>query len=545
MIRALISLALGIPAMWLALRYNMHMFQLNTYMNNEQREWLRRNSHLQWILNFAVVLGIIRLAGRAFISVPWLGLAGDILIWFTFIVIILVYRLMVEMNSKKPLKFTPRVKRMVASDIALCVLLLVIPVAVIAAMGLLDTEAVKTFPLGAFLMLLTGLQKVMIMVANKVNRPIEKGVNNHYINDAKRILKENPDLTIIGVTGSYGKTSVKFYLETLLRQRYRVLVTPESYNTPMGIVITIRKFLKPTHEIFVCEMGARYVGEIKEDCDLVHPHHGLITSIGPQHLDTFESMENIQKTKFELADAVPDGGILFLNGDNEYIAEELERRKGSRPLYDNPVMYHSQKIGSGYYASDIVITNHGTDFTVNAPDGESERFSMKLVGMHNVINVMGAIAVAHEFDIPLSELRIPVRRIQSVPHRMEMKNHGDVTIIDDAFNSNPIGSKAAVETLAIMDGMRILITPGMVELGEDEAEYNRKFGTYAADCCDRIFLVGRKHTEPIKEGILSKGFPEKHLEVFDKVEDAISRAYAVKTDKHKYILLENDLPDNY
>ena len=96
-----------------------------------------------------------------------------------------------------------------------------------------------------------------------------------------------------------------------------------------------------------------------------------------------------------------------------------------------------------------------------------------------------------------------------------------------------------------MDGMRILITPGMVELGEDEAEYNRKFGTYAADCCDRIFLVGRKHTEPIKEGILSKGFPEKNLEVFDKVEDAISRAYAVKTDQHKYILLENDLPDNY
>ena len=170
---------------------------------------------------------------------------------------------------------------------------------------------------------------------------------------------------------------------------------------------------------------------------------------------------------------------------------------------------------------------------------------MKLVGAHNVINVMGAIAVAHEMGIPLAELRIPVRKIQSVPHRMEMKNHGDVTIIDDAFNSNPIGSKAAVETLALMDGMRILITPGMVELGEDEAEYNRKFGTYAADCCDRIFLVGRKHTEPIKEGILSKGFPEKDLEVFDNVQDAISRAYALKTEQHKYILLENDLPDNY
>ena len=539
----LISLLLGIPAFWLVLRYNMHMFQLNTYMNNEQREWLRRNSHLQWILDFITGLGLIRLGGEIIIKKPWFGIAADILIWLTFVVIILVYRLLKEMNSKKPLKFTPRVKRMTATDIATCILILALPFILLAAMG--GKANLLLFPVSSWLAFCVGMQKYLIMFANKVNRPIEKGVNNHYINDAKRILKENPDLTIIGVTGSYGKTSVKFYLETLLRQKYRVLVTPESYNTPMGIVITIRKFLKPTHEIFVCEMGARYVGEIKEDCDLVHPHHGLITSIGPQHLDTFGSLENIQKTKFELADAVPDGGILFLNGDNEYIAEELERRKGSRPLYDNPVMYHSQKIGSGYYTSDIAVTNHGTDFTVNAPDGETERFSMKLVGMHNVINVMGAIAVAHEFDIPLSELRIPVRRIQSVPHRMEMKNHGDVTIIDDAFNSNPIGSKAAVETLAIMDGMRILITPGMVELGEDEAEYNRKFGTYAAECCDRIFLVGRKHTEPIKEGILSKGFPEKHLEVFDKVEDAISRAYAVKTDQHKYILLENDLPDNY
>ena len=542
-IRTLITLALAVPAFWLTMRFNMHMFQLNTYMNNEQSAWLAKNRHLQWILYFAIALGAVRmfvpLAG-----LDWLTTVTDVLVWITLIVIILVYRLLIEMNSKKPLKFTPRVKRMVATIIVVNVLI----VLVCYAMVLIRNgriEAWNLAPLGGFLLAMVGLQLGENMLANSINRPIEKGVNNHYINDAKRILKENPDLTIIGVTGSYGKTSVKFYLETLLRQRYIVLVTPESYNTPMGIVITIRKFLKPTHEIFVCEMGARYVGEIKEDCDLVHPHHGLITSIGPQHLDTFESMENIQKTKFELADAVPDGGILFLNGDNEYIAEELERRKGSRPLYDNPVMYHSQKIGSGYYASDIVITNHGTDFTVNAPDGESERFSMKLVGMHNVINVMGAIAVAHEFDIPLAELRIPVRRIQSVPHRMEMKNHGDVTIIDDAFNSNPIGSKAAVETLAIMDGMRILITPGMVELGEDEAEYNRKFGTYAADCCDRIFLVGRKHTEPIKEGILSKGFPEKHLEVFDKVEDAISRAYAVKTDKHKYILLENDLPDNY
>jgi UDP-N-acetylmuramoyl-tripeptide--D-alanyl-D-alanine ligase len=236
--------------------------------------------------------------------------------------------------------------------------------------------------------------------------------------------------------------------------------------------------------------------------------------------------------------------MLFLNGDNEYIADQLDK-SGDKYNGLDKVFYYSEGSGDGYTASDIKVSNLGTDFTVTAPGGESERYQMKLIGAHNVINVMGAIAVAHRFGISLQDLRIPVRRLRPVKHRMEMKDTGNVTIIDDAFNSNPIGSKAAVETLALFEGERILITPGMVELGADEAEYNRKFGTYAADCCDYILLVGRKHTEPIREGILSKGFPEKKVMVFDKVEDAISYAYQIRSDKHKYILLENDLPDNY
>ena len=542
-IRAIITALLAVPAFWLTMRYNMHMFQLNVYMNGEQRAWISKNFRLQWILVFAMGLGLVRMA-VSFTGANWLTWIFDVLSWITLGTIILVYRVMKEMHQKKKLVFTPRVKRMVATISVLCVLLLilafVLPINKIAS-GFSAVCGMLTF--------LVGSQLWMQMLARTINQPIEKGVNNHYINDAKRILKSNPDLTIIGVTGSYGKTSVKFFLQTLLQQKYSVLVTPESYNTPMGVVITIRKFMKPSHQIFVCEMGARYVGEIKEICDLMHPQHGVITSIGPQHLDTFGSLDNIKKTKFELADALPEGGLLFLNGDNQYIHEYLEANSRvvgkDKSGYDNITFYHSEKIGEGYYASDIKVSNLGTEFTVNAPDGETERFSMKLIGAHNVINVMGAIAVANRFGISLHELRIPVRRLRPVQHRMEMKENGNVTIIDDAFNSNPIGSKAAVETLALFDGMRILITPGMVELGEDEAEYNRKFGTYAADCCDWILLVGRKHTEPIMEGVLSKGFPEKRIMVFDKVEDAINFAYAIKGDEHKYILLENDLPDNY
>ena len=126
-----------------------------------------------------------------------------------------------------------------------------------------------------------------------------------------------------------------------------------------------------------------------------------------------------------------------------------------------------------------------------------------------------------------------------------MQEHGLVTIIDDAYNSNPIGSKAAVETLAMFDGIRILITPGMVELGEKEEEYNFKFGTYAADCCDYILLVGKKRAQPILEGVRSKGFPQERCLVYDKLEEAMAYAYTIKGQGHKYILLENDLPDNY
>lgn len=345
-------------------------------------------------------------------------------------------------------------------------------------------------------------------------------------------MSECEGLTIIGVTGSYGKTSMKFYLEELLQTKYNVLVTPESYNTPMGIVKTIRESLKPTHEIFICEMGARYVGEIKEICDIVHPHHGVITSIGPAHLMTFGSLENIQKTKFELADALPVGGKLFLNMDSELVAKELANRK-ERGIKDNVIEFHKANV--------LDVNAQGTDF-----EFAGTQFHTRLVGEHNVINITGALTVAQDFGCAPEELKSAVRKISSVPHRMELKKHGDITIIDDAFNSNPVGSRAAVETLALFDGVRIMVTPGMVELGDDEDDYNYKFGTYAAPCCDWIVLVGKTHTAPIKKGALEAGFDERKIKVYNSFDEAINFAYSIDHEgKQAFILLENDLPDNY
>lgn len=512
------AIVLSVPGLLLAGRYNLHMFQLDSYMNVEHMAWLKKNWKKQGLLLMQLALGVLAIFIRHVATFSVLILMD--------LIITRYYFYLKKNNTKKKLVYTMRVRRQIATNIILAAIIIAL-VDIFAGVGYLPGT----------LAVITGLQMFNLFVIVVINKPLEKMVTNHFINDAKRRLHEVPDLKIIGITGSYGKTSMKYYLQTLLQDKFNVLITPESYNTPMGIVKTIRSSLKPTHELFICEMGAKYVGDIKEICDIVHPDHGVISSIGPQHLETFGNMDNIISTKFELADAIPEGGMLFLNGDNEYIT-------GNSKKYPS-VFYRSKSSGDGYTTSDVSLSQLGTEFTVTAPSGESERFQMKLVGEHNIINVVGAIAVANSFGIPLKSLKTSVRRIQPVQHRMQMIRRGNVTIIDDAYNSNPVGSKAAVETLNMLEGVRILVTPGMVELGRDEDDFNYKFGTYAAQNCDYILLVGKKHTEPIYKGVMDSGFPQEKCVVFDKLEEALSYAYSIKGEGHKYILLENDLPDNY
>lgn len=531
---SILCAVLTLPAFLYVLRYNLHMFQLNGYKNGEHIHWLKKNVSRQYLLILIGILGVLSMCLPGIVTLFLQAACALICMKY--------YLYLKKTNTKKKLVYTARVKRLILTDSILVILLLVLTGVFLGVSRIAGAFAI-----------LTTLQIIALVIVNWINRPVEGMINQHYINDAKKKLRSVPDLIVIGVTGSYGKTSVKYYLDTLLKEHFEVLITPESYNTPMGVVKTIRSSLKPSHQIFICEMGARHVGDIKEICDIVHPEHGIITSVGPQHLETFFNMDNIVNTKFELADALPEVGLLFLNGDNEYIRNHSGK-------YKNKIFYttgewakarelESQieegEVSQYYQTGDVKLSRTGTEFTVTAPDGEKETFQMRLLGEHNVINVAGAVAVANTLGIPLKQLKVPVRRIQPVAHRMQLLERGNYTIIDDAFNSNPVGSRAAVETLKQFEGVRILITPGMVELGEKEEEYNYKFGTYAADCCDYIFLVGEKHTAPIHKGVLESGFSQERCRVFEKLEDALSFAYSIKAEGHKFILLENDLPDNY
>ena len=149
-----------------------------------------------------------------------------------------------------------------------------------------------------------------------------------------------------------------------------------------------------------------------------------------------------------------------------------------------------------------------------------------------------------ELGISLGELKLPVRRLKSVNHRLELIKKGSINIIDDAYNSNPSGARSALNTLSMFDGLKILVTPGMVELGEKEYEYNKEFGKQAAACCDYIVLVGKKRALPLADGVREQGFDEEKLYIAESLNDAMSYVYAIRAEKEKYVLLENDLPDN-
>ena len=531
----------------LALRYYSHMLQLSSYQFQGYFRFLKSiKGKLTAHLLFAVLFFIwLFLPSDLGIGLPVILMIGMLAI---FVFLLISY---LPKEAKKKFVVTNRVKRLFITYALIILLISIIP-------ELLGSMAVhRTYTVGgSFLTLTLWITGTIIVtflplipaLANLINKPVENRVNQYYIDDAKRILKEHPGLRIIGITGSFGKTSVKYYLTTLLSEGYRVLMTPESFNTPMGIVRTIREHLQPTHQIFVCEMGARHLHDIKEITDIVHPDDGILTSIGHQHLETFHSLDNIISTKYELLDAVDEkekaeGGhkdgqhLKFVNGDNEIIRANMK--------YKDAITYGLSK-DCDYRATDIRVTGSGTTFTVTAPLGESAEFSTRLVGRHNVENIVGAIAAAHSLGITMNKLKMGVRRLQSVPHRLELVKHGNVSILDDAYNSNPNGAKVALETLGLFeDTVKILVTPGMVELGEKEDEYNKEFGKQAAAVCDYIILVGEKQTHAIKEGALEAGFDPERLFVKNALGEATALMYELDAGREKVILLENDLPDNY
>lgn len=424
-------------------------------------------------------------------------------------------------KQKKPLVYTARVIRIFICVGLLCSLLSWLMVFVLPD------------PCYALTVLLIPLSSVLVLASVYILKPVEKIITLYFINDAKRILASRPDLKIIGITGSYGKTSTKFILSTILSEKYSVLTPPASYNTTLGVVRVIREQLQPDDELFVCEMGSRHIGDIKEICDIVHPQNAIITSIGPQHLDTFGSIDGVKKGKFEIIQSLNGDSYGIFASSNDDIIE----------LYDKT---SCKKLIAGFRACDdiraenIAVSSNGSSFDLIFPDGTKKSCTTSLLGKHNISNILVSAAAAYVYGLTPDQIARGISKITPVEHRLQIVRKSPVTVIDDAFNSSPNGASAALDVLSQFENKKIIITPGFVELGEFEDKYHLEFGKKIADCADMAILVGEKRTSKIFEGIDNKI----EVKVVNSLFDATALLNTIAKDGD-VVLFENDLPDNY
>ncbi len=514
----------------------IHIFQLNNYNLDQQIIWYKKNKKIFMpnILLICVTLySIIYKVDK------------PILFYITTILLLAILIINFPRKQKKKLVFTNRIKRL----IIICNILFLI-----LLLPAFANKNMATF----YLMIETALSPLIIFISFLISLPIENDIRGRFMNEAHNIIRKNDNLYVIGITGSFGKTSVKYYLNSVLMSKYAVCMTPESYNTPMGATLTIKNDLKNIDDIFICEMGARRVGDIKEICDIVNPIGGIITDVGNMHLDTFNNIENVAKTKFELFDSIISNtsqnpklgkGIVLLNGDNQIIREKASEYKEKNGYNNKLIYYYGINDNNDFYATDVMISDKGSKFKLVCKTdkfGNKEiAFETKLLGVYNIMNLVAAIAYGVLLNVDVDNIVEAVKKIEPVAHRLQiLKYDANTILIDDAYNSNLSGAKNASDVISKFDGYtKIIITPGMVELGNIQDSINKEFAEYASKLVDYAIVVGKTNKTSLGEGF-NKGLSGDNLIFVDKVEVAISYALNYISGK-KVILLENDLSDNY
>lgn len=516
---------------------NLHMLQQNLYNEN--------NRYLKWVLNNSSNFLTIEFISLVIVSLSCCFLTVNKNISFIInIIAIIIYLIFIikyykerkEEQVKLPLVVTARIKRLIATEIILYLIPLVI-------LFMLRSDLIYSSYLIFIYALMCYLNVFVLFLANFINKyTLEKYVYYHFKHLAMKKLHSMENLKVVGITGSYGKTSSKNILADILNSKYVTLPTPKNLNTPYGLIITINNHLDKFTEVFIAEMGAYKTGEIKQLCDMVKPKYGILTKIGTAHLETFGSEENIQKTKFELIESLPLDGVGVLNKDDpKQVSYKLKNK--CKILW---IGIENKDVD--VHASDIKCSNIGTSFKVKFKNEDKEySFETKLLGNHNVYNILAGLALGYELGISIDKLQQAVKNIKPVEHRLELKRLGTFYQIDDAYNSNPVGAKGAIDVLAMMPGKRIVVTPGMVELGEKEDYYNEKFGEQIAEKgnIDYVVLIGKKKTLPIKKGLEKKNYNMDNVIVYNNVKEAYNFIRGIDTKDEVYALFENDLPDTY
>ncbi len=510
----------------------LQILQLTGYHSKGYFEWLRMSGAgytgrltMVAILSMACFVVTDTIFNSFSVYFSYLGLIFYVL--FSVIFISSVF----YSPKKKPLTMTNRMNRAV-------ILLFIVCFAITFGLLVLTENYVPYFRLGgiAFTPLLLSL---MVIFVNEIMVPVENLVKRNYVKKAKQKLVKFPDLIKIGITGSFGKTSTKNYLNTILSQKYSVCATPFNYNTPMGITKTVLENLDFGTQVMIAEMGARQRGDIRELCEFVQPQYGILTAIGAQHIATFQNIDNVRLTKAELPAYLGKEGTCVFDMDND-IVRQIEKQSLCKKI---TVSINDKK--ADVYADNIKTSITGTTFTLHY-NKKSFECSTKLLGTHYISDLLLCVGMALALNLTDEQILAGLSQVRPVEHRLHLINADkDITILDDTYNSSIAGSQRALGVLAMFENSRkIVITPGLVELGTMERLENYNFGKRIAEVADIVVIVNKIHLVSIKQGLLDAGFDETKIYQIDNL-------YCIN-DTLKQVLLpgdvmlwENDLPDNY
>lgn len=526
----------------------MHVMQQEDYDNVRLVKWMSANSVFDKRLSAFLLLLSVALAGAYFSGVLD-GIPSFFVSFPVFIAFVLSAHFEKDprKNSKKALVMTQRVKR------------IFFPAYIIAIILALPMYFASSQP-WVWIVLIQLLPFLLIAI-NVALKPHEKSIQAQFWQEAhNKVQALRPK--VIAITGSYGKTSIKHILGHILKMHDSTLITPGSVNTPMGITRVIREELDSDHKYLVVEMGAYGPESIARLCALTPPDIGIISAIGHAHYERFKSLDTVAQAKYELAEAVlktADGKTIIHERTLNFRPARAVKAKAPERFIVCGDSQESNNYSEASYLQPQDLFVHSIKqedaglIVKLAYNGEKYTLDVPLFGFHHGYNIAMAFAAAMELGISAEDIQASLVSLPQIRHRLEVRKQGDgTTVIDDAYNSNPIGFQSALNVLATLGkaerrergrGRTILITPGMIELGGAHDEIHEQIGRAAGDVCDIAITVNGARIPSFNRGFKMSA-PSKDLLNFDSFQAA--QAWFIKNKQPgDIVLIENDLPDMY
>jgi len=396
---------------------------------------------------------------------------------------------------------------------------------------------------GAHTLRLLLLYSVLVPVITSATvlafQPFAVIARNRILRRAKEKREKFKDLKVIGITGSYGKTSTKEFLAHMLGQKFQVLKTPEHQNSEVGISNTILRSLTDEHEIFVCEMGAYNKGGIKLLADIAKPDIGIVTGVNEQHLATFGSMENLLSAEGgeELVGSLPKDGAAFINQNAKIKVQNYHK---DLPQGDNAkckILYYAVGERADFEAQDVGVEKETVSFRV-----ENTTFRVSVYGGHNVQNLVGAIAVAREMGMSLKEIARACETITPDLGALKVKRGiNGITIIDSTYSANPDGVIADLEYLNLYEGKKILVMPCLIELGKASKEVHKRIGEKIGEVCDLAIIITKERFRELQEGAMAKGMKKENILFLESPQEIVSKIKST-TQQGDVVLMEGRVP---